>query len=597
MRYSEETIDRVRSGNDIVDVIGSCVQLKKKGASYFGICPFHNEKTPSFSVSPQKQIYYCFGCGAGGDVVSFLMEYENMSFPEALKSLADRAGITLPQRTESEEQGEAKRERERILSLLKDAATFYYNNLRSPEGKDGLDYFRKRGLGAQVLQSFGLGYAGKKNGVCDHLKEKGYSDEEINKAGLVYVNEKQGIRDRFFNRVIFPIMDPLNHVIGFGGRVLGNGEPKYLNSPETTVFNKGRQFYGLNIARKTRKKYFIICEGYMDVISMHEAGFTEAVATLGTAFTEEHAGVIRKFRKEARLIYDSDSAGEKAALRALPILKKAGIPSRVVNLKPCKDPDEFIRKMGAEEFEKRVENAENAFFFEIHALEKEYDLKDPEGRTKFQQSLAKRLAGIEDEIERNNYTEALASEYMIKDELLKRAVEGFVLTGISHDETAADDPAGDVSYTAVRQKRIKETGGTGAQKYLLTIIGDDPDRVYPAVKPYIEPEDFTPGIMRMTAESLFGQLDSGIFNIAGIVGRFEDPTERREVAEIFNTTLDQDLSNTERENALTDLVIRIKRESFKRRDEENEFGEDLISRSIKEKKLLEKLETIRIKLR
>ncbi len=596
MYYSDEIIEEVRARNDIVDVIGNYVQLKRKGTSYFGLCPFHSEKTPSFSVSPGKQIYYCFGCGAGGNVISFLMEYENLSFPEALKNLAERAGVTLPEKEMSEEGKRWRRERDRIHAVLKDAATFYYLNLRSGEGKDGMEYFRKRELSPKIMQSFGLGYAGRKNGVCAYLKEKGYTDEEINKAGLVYIDERKGIRDRFFNRVIFPIMDGNNRVIGFGGRVIGDGEPKYLNSPETEFFDKGRNFYGLNVARKTRKEYFIVCEGYMDVISMHQAGFTEAIATLGTAFTENHAVAIKRCRKDVRLIYDSDSAGVKAALRAIPILRDAGISARVVNLSPLKDPDEFIRKRGTEEFEKRVEDAENSFVFEIHAMEKRYDLGDPEGRTQFQQRLAKHLAIIDDELERNNYTEALAAEYMIKDELLKRAVEGYRLSGVTEEEdTDVVEDLESEDWTPPVRSNIG-SGGTEAQKYLLTVIADDPDNVYPAVKPYIETDDFSPGILKMTAELLFNQLDSGIFNIGAIVNRFEDPSEKREVAEIFNTEMDPDFSIEERESSLTDLVVRIKRDSFRRRDDRENGGKGDPNRVIKEKRLLEKLETIKIKL-
>ncbi|MBR2187641.1 MAG: DNA primase, partial [Lachnospiraceae bacterium] len=288
MYYPEETVQEVCAANDIVDVVGQVVRLKRKGASYFGLCPFHNEKTPSFSVTPGKQIFYCFGCGAGGDVVSFVMNYENMTFPEAVKSLADRVGYHLPEVSLSEEGRARKREKERILAVLKEAASFYYKLLRSPAGENGMEYLKKRGIGDNIMQSFGLGYAGKKSGVTIFLKERGYSDNEINAAGLVYMDEKRGMRDRFFNRVIFPIMDVNNHVIGFGGRVMGDGEPKYLNSPETVIFDKGKNLYGLNAARKSRRGYMIACEGYMDVISMHQAGFTEAVASLGTAFTPDH---------------------------------------------------------------------------------------------------------------------------------------------------------------------------------------------------------------------------------------------------------------------------------------------------------------------
>ena len=594
MYYPEETIEEVRVKNDIVDVIGSVVHLKKKGVNYFGLCPFHNEKTPSFSVSPEKQIYYCFGCGSGGNVVSFVMNYENMTFTEAVKSLADRAGVVLPEGRPNVEESRKAKEKQRTLALLKEAASFYFKNLRSPEGRDGMAYLRKRGLSAETMQSFGLGYAGRDNGVCALLKEKGYTDQELNAAGLVYMDEKRGARDRFFNRVIFPIMDINNHVIGFGGRVMGDGQPKYLNSPETEIFNKRKNLYGLNRARKSRKKYMIACEGYMDVIACHEAGFTEAVASLGTAFTVEQAGILKRYTEEVRLIYDSDEAGVRAALRAIPILRNAGIKARVVKLSPCKDPDEFIRRFGAEEFGKRVEEAENSLSFEIHVMEKEYDLNDPGERTAFQQKLSKRLGAIGDEIERNNFTEAFAAEYLIKDDLLKRAVEQARLSG---DTIAGAGETVEFGKTERKRDRAdkERSGSIGAEKLFLTLLSDDPERIYPEIKPYIEPEDFSPGITGTAAKLLFEKFEKGVFKAGAVLNYFSDPEEQREAAEVFNTPLDESLSGTERENALTDLMIRIKKDSIRRMDEDESPGTDPIGRAIREKQILEKLERMRIR--
>ncbi|MBQ9550991.1 MAG: DNA primase [Lachnospiraceae bacterium] len=591
MFYPDDIIEEVRLHSDIVDVVGQAVKLKRSGSGYKGLCPFHNEKTPSFSVVPSKQIYHCFGCGAGGDVFSFLMEYDNLTFSEAVKTLADRAGITLPEISASEENKARQREKDRIMAVLKDAAFFYFNNLRSPSGKNGMDYFVKRGLKPEIMRSFGLGYAGKHNEVCAFLKEKGYTDSEINAAGLVYADEKRGIRDRFFNRVMFPIMDVGNHVIGFGGRVMGEGEPKYLNSPETAVFDKRRNLYGLNEARKSRKGYLIACEGYMDVISLHQAGFTEAVASLGTAFTEEHARILKRYTEDIRLTYDSDSAGVKAALRAIPILKSAGINSRIIHLEPYKDPDEFIKALGRDEFQKRIDSAEQSLFFEIHVLQRDHDLSDPGERTAFQQKMARRLSLVEDELERNNYTEALAAEYMMDSGMLKRAVESSRLIEPDPGE------AGGIRSTGIKNDRKKSSGKNGlieAEKLLLTFISDDPDRVYAAVKPYIEADDFSEGIMRICAGELFKQIEKKELNVGSIVGLFREPEEQRLAAAIFDTSLDTGLSNTEKEQALTDLVIRVKKESLKRQSHENE--DDPISRTIREKKVLEKLTRVRISL-
>ena len=296
MRYSDDIIEEVRSKNDIVDVVSQYVKLTRKGSSYFGLCPFHNEKTPSFSVTPGKQMYYCFGCGAGGNVFNFIMEYENFTFGEALKHLADRAGVELPKMEYSREVREKAQEKAELLDINKQAAQYYYYQLRTEKGAAGLRYLTDRGLTEETMRSFGLGYSDRiSGGLYRYLKSKGYKDERLRESGLFNVDERHGMYDKFWNRVIFPIMDVNNRVIGFGGRVMGDGKPKYLNSPETRIFDKSRNLYGLNVARKTRKSYMILCEGYMDVISMHQAGFTNAVASLGTALTSGHASLLKRY--------------------------------------------------------------------------------------------------------------------------------------------------------------------------------------------------------------------------------------------------------------------------------------------------------------
>ena len=422
MYYPEEVIEEVRERNDIVDVIGSYVQLKKKGSSYFGLCPFHNEKSPSFSVSPGKQIYYCFGCGKGGNVISFIMEYENFGFVDALKLLADRAGVTLPEAEYSKEDKKRTDEKNLLLEIQKKAALYFYYQLKSENGARGYEYLKSRGLSDQTIKSFGLGFANPyPNDLYRYLKQQGYSDLVLKESGLVKIEER-GAYDKFWNRVMFPIMDINNRVIGFGGRVMGDGSPKYLNSPETKIFDKSRNLYGMNAARKSRKSYILICEGYMDVISMHQAGFTNAVASLGTAFTLQHGLLIKRYTKEVILAYDSDTAGINAALRAIPILRNAGLSIRVLNLKPYKDPDEFIKAEGAEAFQQRLDEAENSFLFEIRVIKNQYSMEDPEQKTRFFNETAKKLLEFSDEMERNNYMEAVSRTYHISYDLLKRRV-------------------------------------------------------------------------------------------------------------------------------------------------------------------------------
>ncbi len=422
MYYPDDVVEEVRSRNDIVDVVSGYVKLQKRGSSYVGLCPFHHEKSPSFSVSPGKQMYYCFGCGAGGNVITFLMEYENYTFPEALKVLADRAGIELPKQEMSKEARAQADLRMTLLEINKLAANYFYYQLKQPHGQIGYGYLSKRGLSDDTIRHFGLGYANKTgDDLYRYLKGKGYGDEILKESGLVTITER-GTRDKFWNRVMFPIMDTNNRVIAFGGRVMGEGEPKYLNSPETRLFDKSRSLYGLNFARSSRENYFLICEGYMDVIAMHQAGFTNAVASLGTAFTAQHASLIKRYVSQVILTYDSDDAGVKAALRAIPILKEVGISCRVLNMKPYKDPDEFIKNLGPDAFRERIREAQNSFLFEIEMLKRGYDMEDPEQKTNFYTEIAKKLLEFPDALERDNYIQAVSREQCINYQDLKQLV-------------------------------------------------------------------------------------------------------------------------------------------------------------------------------
>lgn len=402
MYYPEEVVEEVRSRADIVDIVGHYVQLKKKGTNYFGLCPFHGEKTASFSVNPRMQIFHCFGCGKGGDAIKFLMEIENITFPEALQKLAEQEGVKLPEYHMSAEDRAKRDIKTKLLEINKKAAVFYYNALRSPNGKKGLDYLKNRALSDETIRQWGLGYAGdSKDTLYQLLLKDGYTEEDLRASGLFNFTE-HGIYDKFFNRVIFPIMDANNRVIGFGGRVIGDGEPKYLNSPETELFNKSRNLFGLCYAKKSRKDAFILCEGYMDVISMHQAGFTNAVASLGTALTEEQCRLLTRYVKTIYLTYDSDGAGVNAAKRAMPMLRAVGINTKRIESKPYKDPDEFIKKMGAQEFQDRIDNARNSFLWLMDTEKANYDLSDPAGMTDYTNYIADRLSDIPEALEREN---------------------------------------------------------------------------------------------------------------------------------------------------------------------------------------------------
>lgn len=553
--YSDELIEEVRSRNDIVDVISGYVRLQKKGSTYFGLCPFHNEKTGSFSVSPAKQMYYCFGCGAGGNVFTFLMEYENFTFPEAMQALADRAGIDLPKQELS---GEAKREsdkRSRLLEINKEAGKYYYTLLRSERGAQALSYFRKRELADATMQKFGLGYSDKySDDLYRYLKSKGYEDEILKDSGLVGFDEKRGGHDKFWNRAMFPIMDIHNKVIGFGGRVMGDGEPKYLNSPETKIFDKSRNLYALNFARQSKRPYMLLCEGYMDVIALHQAGFDNAVASLGTSFTSGHASLLKRYTKEVYLTFDSDGAGIKAALRAIPILKEVGLSAKVINMKPYKDPDEFIKALGAEAYQERIDQAENSFMFEIRILQQDYDMKDPEGKTAFQHETAKKLAQFPEEMERNNYIEAVAEHYRMGYENLRKLVNQYGAQG-----GLAREPV--KLKSATREVKKKEDGMKQSQKLLLTWLIEDTG-LFDIVKQYITPEDFTEEIYKKAAEILYAQFAEGALNPGKIVSMFQNEEEQREIAALFNARIHEIDGKQEREKALKETILRVKENSY-----------------------------------
>ena len=588
MRYSDDIIEEVRQKNDIVDVVSQYVRLTRRGSTYFGLCPFHNEKTPSFSVTPGKQMYYCFGCGAGGNVYNFIMEYENYTFGEALKHLADRAGVELPKIEYSREVREKAEQRAELLEINKQAAQYYYYQLRTEGGKIGYQYLSGRGLSEETMRKFGLGYSDKfGGGLYKFLKSKGYSDERLRESGLFNVDERHGMYDKFWNRVIFPIMDVNNRVIGFGGRVMGDGKPKYLNSPETKIFDKSRNLYGLNIARTTRKKYLILCEGYMDVISMHQAGFTNAVASLGTALTSGHASLLKRYTQEVLLLYDSDEAGIRAALRGIPILRDAGVNSRVVNLKPYKDPDEFIKNMGAEAFEERLGQASDSFMFRVSIAESEFPMDEPQGQNRFFERCAELLLELKDELERNLYIEAIVKKYRgqygVSVEDLRKRVNTLALKGTPAENRTQPKTSGG------QNKKKKESASDQAQKLMLTWLVTYPG-IFDKVAQYLNAEDFIVPLYKEVAQMLFRQREEeGQVNPAKLLNSFTDSEEQREVASLFNATIHLE-TQQEQDRAFADTLLRIKAESLAEKNR-NLDPTDMVGlqQILKEKKELEEL--------
>ena len=565
-----------------MDVISGYVKLQKKGSNYFGLCPFHNEKSPSFSVSPSKQMYYCFGCGAGGNVITFVMEYENYSFMEALQMLADRAGVALPKQEYSKEAKEAADLRTALLEINRMAANYYYYQLTNPQGEAGYRYLRDRQLSDDTIRHFGLGFANKtSDDLYRYLRAKGYDDRILKETGLVTIEER-GAHDKFWNRVMFPIMDVNNRVIGFGGRVMGAGEPKYLNSPETKLFDKSRNLYGLNYARLSREKYILICEGYMDVIAMHQAGFTNAVASLGTAFTTQHAALLKRYTDKVVLTYDSDGAGTKAALRAIPILRDVGISIRVLNMQPYKDPDEFIKNMGAEAFRERIEQARNSFLFEIDVLKRNYEMEDPEQKTEFYNQVAKKLCEFPEALERDNYLEAVSREFFINYEDLKRLVNrmGARLGPVS--------PREEEESTSVKKKKDREDGKNQSQRLLLTWLIENPF-LFDKIEGIITPDDFIEDLYHQVARMVFDGHAAGNLNPAEILNHFiNDEEQYRVVAGLFNASLKESLDNEEQKKAFSETIMKVKKNSLDYASR-NAAGIEELQRIIREQAALKDL--------
>ncbi len=583
----QEVIDR----NDIVDVVSSYVKLKRTGANLMGLCPFHSEKTPSFSVSPSKQMFYCFGCGAGGNVITFVMKYENLDFPEALRLLADRAGVTLPERNMNPGERERSSRRQLLLEANKDAAIFYYKTLYSPAGRKGLDYLRvKRGLTDETIKHFGLGFSEiTDQSLSRYLKNKGYDDGVITEAGLASFDEKRGLRDKFWNRVMFPIMNRSNRVIGFGGRVLGDGKPKYLNTSDTLIFDKSCNLYGYNYARNTRENNIILCEGYLDVISMHQYGFTQAMASLGTAFTEDHAEIIGKMKKKILLAYDSDGAGISAALRAIEILRSRKIMPYVVDLRPFKDPDEFLKnkEYGPEKFRERLEKAENGFLFLLRQSERDFDLTDPGGRTAFEKNMAMHLCTLDAGAERDNYTVAAAEKYNISVDNLRSLIVSTASEGIA---------AG--TKRPVREEVNREKNNRDPlikQKQLLSWIASEP-AVYEQISSILGPEDFEEGLMREAAEKVFKEIGTGKVNIPAMIAEYEDEESQAEIASIFGKAMEKPESKDERAKAFKEILTLVKTDSYERWSKSSDTDIESVKKAMEGKRALEKLKDIRIKV-
>ncbi len=589
MYYPQELIEEIRMQNDIVDVISEYVPLKKKGSSYFGLCPFHNEGTPSFSVTPEKQFYYCFGCGAAGNVYSFIMQMDNCDFVEAVKKLADRAHITLPENGFTPQAKEAERLRQILFEIHKTAGLFYYNMLHSKEGEQALQYLNGRKVMPNIQKKFGLGFApAGRDKLYHHLEEKGYSIDAMLKSGLIMEDKRgRGYYDRFFNRLMFPIFDVQGRTIAFGGRIMESGQPKYLNSPETMLFSKSKNMYGLNFARAAKRQELIIVEGYMDMISIYQAGFHNVAASLGTAFNDEHAKVLKKFVTDVILLFDSDEAGTTAALRAIPHLVQNGFRVKVLQVPDGKDPDEFIKQNGSMEFSKLLVNAVSYITFEISCIQKKYNMQNAEHRVLFTTEAAKVLSALDNDIERDVYVKEVAKMTDISSEAIENEIRKIRNKADEIFQAEADKKRlkiyRDTSVSVRKSKGISE-----AQRDILYLCATDL-AVYRKVKEYLKPEDYAEAVYSRVAALLYeaGEKGQTVFP-AELLNYFGDLEEQKKVTEIFAVRMDYE-NKKDLEKALNEEVRLIKKTRIDAMAAEA-LDVESIKRIVEEKKMLEKIE-------
>lgn len=550
--YSEELIEDIKSSNDIVDIISEYVTLKRSGRNYFGLCPFHNEKSSSFSVSPDKQIFHCFGCGEGGNVIKFLMKIENIDFLEAIEILAQRARIELPKDDKDIDVQKLKL-KEKVYEINAYTARFFYNNLSSSENKVAQEYLINRQIDINTVKRFGMGFSTNDiNSLYKSLKEKGYSEEEILASGLV-VKKDNSFIDRFRNRLIFPIFDVRDRIIAFGGRVLDKSLPKYINSPETIAYVKGKNLFGLNIARKSGAEKVIVVEGYMDAISLHQRGINNAVASLGTALTENQGRLLRKYFGEVIICYDADAAGQEATLRGLDILSKLGCRVKVLRLNDCKDPDEYVIKHGVDKFKLLVEHAISLVEYKISMLRTKIDINTPDGKLMFLNKISQILSKVDNDIEKDIYVKNIAKETEIKQEAIYTEINKLVFGNRTYVNTKSPS-------SMVYMQRKQEGDNSNlykTEKLLLEILFMRDNNSFNKIRGFISPDDFKYELHKKIAQKVYKAYENGTIKTQDITTLFENDEEINFVTGIIQSDSNLD-SNIEK--AVNDLLETFNKE-------------------------------------
>lgn len=577
-RYSDELVDEIRNNNNIVDVISQYVILKKKGRNYFGLCPFHNEKSPSFSVSQERQIFNCFGCHTGGDVIRFISKIENVDFKEAIEILADRAGIALP-KSNTERDDKIEQLKSKVYEINKIAAEYYHQTLYNPISKNAQEYVKKRKLDNKTLKAFMIGYASENGNLYNILKEKGFTEEEMLASSLIGKNEKGRFYDKFRGRLMFPIKDVRERVIAFGGRVLDDSKPKYINSPENIVYSKGRQLFGLNVAKKSGNKKIIIVEGYMDAVSLYQRGIENVVASLGTALTEAQGRLLGKYASEIIIGYDSDGAGQAATLRGLDILQNLGYDVRVLQLEGAKDPDEFVIKYGTGRFNKYVENAISLVEFKVKNIKSNLNLEIAGDKINFLNEVSNLLCKVRNEIEREVYIDKISKNYDIKKEALYAQINKKLYSN-NQGSKVLERPVINRTIVKKEQTQISENI-IKKENMIISLLIDSDMKIIEKIKSNISVKDFKYEKNKKIVQKLYDEYEKG--NITNVIDLFEDEELINHITYIM--TYDFDISNEEK--VVEDIINSYKKEKII--EEKSEILNKLENKNL-EKSEVEELE-------
>ena len=562
IRYSDEIIEDIRQNNDIVNIISQYVHLTRKGRNYFGLCPFHNEKSPSFSVSPDRQIFHCFGCGVGGNVYTFLMKIEGITFREALENLAEKANIQLP-KLENDADNAREELKAKVYKVNEFTAEYYHKNLYQPTAKIAQEYVKKRKMNQETLEAYKIGFSGKFDELYKALKGAGFGDKEILESGLVNKNPNGTYIDRYRNRLMFPICDVRGKVIAFGGRVLDDSKPKYINSPENVVYSKGRHLFGLNVAKKDSAKKLLIVEGYMDVISLHQRGITNVVGALGTALTEQQGWLLRKTTEQVILGFDADGAGQTAIERSMEILKNMGCDMRVLHIEGAKDPDEYIVKYGEGRFKLAVENAISLVEFKVGNLRKKFNLDNTGDKIKFLTEISKLLSTVDSTIEREVYIENIAKGYNISKEAIYAEVNKLIYSNTKSDQLLQEKE----SRKTIPEKRLEENkideDTIKRENTIISLLIDSDKETFYKIREKIKPEDFKDETNRKIAQELYTELEKEDSNVNKLIDGFDEQIQNH-ITMVMAT--DYEIENTEK--AVDDILIKYERAKLNNQKQE-----------------------------